>query len=576
MKIVKSLKKRAVTISMILTAFIIAFVMAAVLVSASIQRNQQEAFDHLTAESETFISFILEHFLGGTSVLRSTSAYFISDEAVTRGEFYDFAKNSNFLESFPGFQTLGYAQLVSEDEQASFIADISSDTSVDPAGYPEFHFYPNHAGNEYLPIIFIYPEEDVGFLMGLDSFGDPIRMENALNARDSGDIAISDLVELGEGGSGVVLAMPVYEKDGDLKTLAGRREAYIGTVTTVIDTEKFFAYGVSQSNLNEYGIHAAITENTEDGIVIHPGSTGTGLLQKIYGNVEIRRELPLTLNTTYSLAFSAPAYRFLSHQEAYEPIVLALGFLAAFLFMSLIILVSQRAREIADLSKRYEFISTLSHQLRTPLTRLQWSLETKGRKASTELTDVSLNVRVLRSIVDRMLAYLEITSKSIKLKREAVPVEAILKRVMQKVEDNSGADRLERIGRKRVNKKLFADPDRIASVLWYVIENALIYSPKNKAVTLEVVPKNTRVQFRVSDLGNGIPKKEQPDIFKEFFRTSNASLGKNAGSGVSLHIAKQIVEAHGGKISFTSQEGKGTTFTVSLPESAAPKKKAKS
>jgi signal transduction histidine kinase len=54
-------------------------------------------------------------------------------------------------------------------------------------------------------------------------------------------------------------------------------------------------------------------------------------------------------------------------------------------------------------------------------------------------------------------------------------------------------------------------------------------------------------------------------VFQEFFRASNASLGKNAGSGVSLYIAKKIIEAHGGDILFTSQEGKGSEFVVDLP-----------
>ena len=99
-----------------------------------------------------------------------------------------------------------------------------------------------------------------------------------------------------------------------------------------------------------------------------------------------------------------------------------------------------------------------------------------------------------------------------------------------------------------------------------LISNAIIYTPKEGRVTISLEKKKNILIFSVEDTGYGIPKKDQPYIFDKFFRADNI-LEKPIpkGSGLGLYMVKSYVEGWGGKITIESVEGKGSTFTISLP-----------
>ena len=113
--------------------------------------------------------------------------------------------------------------------------------------------------------------------------------------------------------------------------------------------------------------------------------------------------------------------------------------------------------------------------------------------------------------------------------------------------------------------EVHADGDRLRQVLFNLIENAIKYSPRggNVAVRGEVVDGG--VALSVSDSGIGIPEADQPLVIRRFFRASNAAPEDFPGVGLGLSIAKDIIEAHGGKLSLQSKVGNGTTVTLTLP-----------
>lgn len=108
------------------------------------------------------------------------------------------------------------------------------------------------------------------------------------------------------------------------------------------------------------------------------------------------------------------------------------------------------------------------------------------------------------------------------------------------------------------DKKLFA------KILLEVIENAVIYSRRGGNVTVKMIQEENEFLFEIADTGVGIPEHEQALIFTKFFRTSNRD-SENSGDGLGLYLAKAYVSLVGGKIWFESEEGKGTTFFISLP-----------
>jgi len=106
----------------------------------------------------------------------------------------------------------------------------------------------------------------------------------------------------------------------------------------------------------------------------------------------------------------------------------------------------------------------------------------------------------------------------------------------------------------------------INEMLTNLLFNAIKYTPEKKTVHIEAKSHDDYVQIDIADTGIGIPADEVGNVFDEFFRASNAKKSEKDGTGLGLSIVKQIVERHGGQISVKSQEGQGTTFTVTLPK----------
>ena len=111
--------------------------------------------------------------------------------------------------------------------------------------------------------------------------------------------------------------------------------------------------------------------------------------------------------------------------------------------------------------------------------------------------------------------------------------------------------------------EVYLDPKLVRYVLNNLLSNAIKYSPPGTAVTFDLACAQPEVVLQVRDQGIGIPSDDQPHIFVAFHRAHN--VGSTPGTGLGLAIVKQSVDLHGGNIAFESEEGAGTTFTVTLP-----------
>lgn len=105
----------------------------------------------------------------------------------------------------------------------------------------------------------------------------------------------------------------------------------------------------------------------------------------------------------------------------------------------------------------------------------------------------------------------------------------------------------------------------IEEMLTTLLLNAIKYTPENGEITVRLTSELDSVLLQISDTGIGIPAAEQAKIFDEFYRAGKATNVEENSPGLGLVIVKYIVEIHGGKIAVDSQEGRGTTFTITLP-----------
>ena len=110
-----------------------------------------------------------------------------------------------------------------------------------------------------------------------------------------------------------------------------------------------------------------------------------------------------------------------------------------------------------------------------------------------------------------------------------------------------------------------ANKEKLYQAFMNLINNAIKYSPKNSEVFISCKNEKKSVTIGFRDSGIGIPKDQQARVFQKFFRADNAVKSIEIGSGLGLYFVKTVIEAHGGKIWFVSEQNKGTTFYVSLP-----------
>jgi signal transduction histidine kinase len=113
--------------------------------------------------------------------------------------------------------------------------------------------------------------------------------------------------------------------------------------------------------------------------------------------------------------------------------------------------------------------------------------------------------------------------------------------------------------------KVRVDIEKISLAIQNLLENAIRYNKIGGEIELVLKKKDSEIEFSIRDTGIGIPKNQQERIFTKFFRAPNALKLETEGSGLGLFIVKNIIEAHGGRIWFESEEGKGTTFYFTLP-----------
>lgn len=221
-----------------------------------------------------------------------------------------------------------------------------------------------------------------------------------------------------------------------------------------------------------------------------------------------------------------------------------------------------------------EFISNTSHELRTPLTSIKGALgllsgETLGSmppKAKTLVNLANKNVDRLIRLVNDILDMEKIGSDRLGLRKEKLDLAEI---ATEALELNLGLEqefavKLE-LGNLMPGAVAQVDRFRIVQVMTNLISNAAKFSPAGGKVMVSIVHDTDTATLSVSDLGPGIPLDFQATIFEPFSQADGSATRSAGGTGLGLHISRAIVERHGGKLTFETKVGSGTTFLVHLP-----------
>lgn len=229
-----------------------------------------------------------------------------------------------------------------------------------------------------------------------------------------------------------------------------------------------------------------------------------------------------------------------------------------------------QVRQLENL--RETFLSMLGHELQTPLSIIKGYANTLSRSDShwnEETVQQGLQVIEeesdrLSKIVNRLLLASRISTGTSPLRKEPIQLPSIANKVARRLQAVTSAHTFE-FDFQSDFPSVLADPELIEEVLTNLVENAIKYSPEGGKIRLSGSLAGKMVRVSVSDEGVGIPAEELPHIFERFHRLKNSSAQATKGIGLGLYICKSIIEAHGGTIEASSQPGKGSLFTFSLP-----------
>ncbi len=264
--------------------------------------------------------------------------------------------------------------------------------------------------------------------------------------------------------------------------------------------------------------------------------------------------------------------RYVADPDTVSLIVLILTFVLFVLTFS----ITRSLEGLAEANRlKSEFISIVSHQLRSPLSNLKWALEilVSGRfgkiegKPADYLQILTDNTKRMGELVSSLLIVSRIEQGRLPLHNAEFSLPDLAKDAIAEFKPIASASNIEivlEIAQPSL-PQIFGDSSQLKLVVENFIDNAVRYTNGSGKVVVAIASKNGGLLFSVKDGGVGIPREDQKHIFQKFFRSSNVLKYQTQGSGLGLYIAKSIVEKSGGKIGFKSEQNKGSTFWFTIP-----------
>jgi len=229
-------------------------------------------------------------------------------------------------------------------------------------------------------------------------------------------------------------------------------------------------------------------------------------------------------------------------------------------------------KELRELDRlKSDFVSMVSHELRSPLTNISGAVELmlEEEELSDEYVRKMLGVvgdqsgRLIR-LVQGILDVSRIDAGKLYLDRKAVDIRPLLERVVSSLQATTIFHWFELAGTDEL-PQVWGDEDRIEEMFFNLLDNAIKFSPSGGPISIQAEAGDEEITISITDPGVGIPASKKEKLFQKFHRLDSDDSRESYGHGLGLYITKGLVEAHGGKISVESVEGEGSTFSFTLP-----------
>ena len=276
---------------------------------------------------------------------------------------------------------------------------------------------------------------------------------------------------------------------------------------------------------------------------------------------------------TYQISFGN-SFGYLMKKLA-SPILFSL-FLVGVTVLSFVLLYRnlQRQRKLTQIKN--EFISNITHELKTPIATVGVAIEAlrnfnaiNDQQRTMEYLDISQNeLHRLSLLVDKVLKLSMFEKKEIELKYETVDLKGVVDEVVSSMRLQIEKHQANATVHAEGNTSIQGDRLHLLSVVFNLLDNALKYGNGNTAVKFELKEKGNEVELSVSDNGIGISPEYKDRIFEKFFRVPIGNTHNTKGYGLGLSYVAHVIQKHKGKIEVETQPGLGSKFIITLPKTA--------
>lgn len=510
-----------------------------------------------------------------SNILTATRGLAVANPAISRKDLRAYIRSLNVQQRYPGIQGVGLSLRVPAEQVARLEEEMRRN------GYPSFHVWPPGARSEHHTVVFIEPldRRNVAAL-GYDMSTSPERRAAMERAGDTGRATASGRVTLvqeidAQKQPGFLIYTPLYATGTTPATVEERRAALIGFIYAPFRAHDFFE-GIFPSQ-----------EQPEIGFEIRDGRNF------LYRTPDLPRDPRFVASDQVQVAGRTWTLQWISRRHASGGVELltAATFCGGIVISILLLLLIRtqltarmqaertaarlRASE-AELQRanraKDEFLATLSHELRTPMTSIMGWSQMLGDEHVDPATwrggieAIRKSAKVQSQLIEDLLDVSRITAGKMRIDPRFLELRGVASAAIDTVRSAADAKGVALHADLHENVCVTGDPHRLQQVVWNLLSNAVKFTPPGGEVRLTLRAEARDAVIEVRDTGQGIDAEFMPHLFERFRQADSSTTRAYMGLGLGLAIVRHLVELHGGTVSAESSGiGRGAAFRIRIP-----------
>jgi signal transduction histidine kinase len=544
------------------------------------QRAEEQAALELNQQVDSVTNVITNRLSVYEQIMRAGTGLFMVNDKVSKSTWETYNTQFDVANSYPGISGIGYAEIVPASGLDTFLQRHRAETDQ------AFSVWPSGQRASYTPIVYIKTANgQTPVSIGYDIQTNPVRRDAMKQARDSGNVVISDNLVLVPDAlkqvdkpTGFGMYAAIY--NGKADTIEDRQKNVTGYVFASFRSDTFFSEVLKNANFRAYKHIAVFDSSTmnKDSLIYASSDYAKGEALGTSPPTEVT-----FFGRTWTLEFSEPVNP--GAQTERSLYILGAGILSSLIVSGLLFAVMFiRARDIIYLKQQEtqqakdDLLSLASHQLRTPATAtkqyvgmvLEGYMGDISEKQRSALQKAYISNERQLEIINQILYVAKADAGRISINPTKFDLNQLVEDIVHDVRDTlKERDQSIRLKKSRKRMQITADEVSMRMVIENLVSNASKYSHKGGVISVRTGSNLGQAFVSVTDKGVGIHPNDRDKLFKKFSRIDNELSVQVGGSGIGLYIDKVLIELHGGTINVESEYGKGSTFTIQLPKKHA-------